>query len=108
MGLQRSPGFCLHTFRRLGACRAQRHVHSLLKSGNSSRKSPPKQSLQGPGCGSETPSQMRGGVNPEGTLLPRGWGMEGKKNQVSSSLQGGYLYFPLFCFLKQFFVSEYQ
>lgn len=97
-GLTEKPQ-AAHTFRRLGACRAQRHVHSLLKR-NSSGVPTQAESAALQAVGQRTPSQMRGGVNPERTFFLEGVGMEGKKNQVCFFLPWVDTFISLFLLLK--------
>lgn len=108
MGSQRSPGLLPLPFQMSWSLPSPEACSRSPEEWGTVQESPPKQSLQGLGCGSETPSQMRGGVNPERSLLPRGVGMEGKKNQVCFFPSKVDIFISLFLFLKQFFVSEYQ
>lgn len=105
MGSQRSPGLLLPYFQTSWSLPSSEARSRSPEELGTVQESPPTQSLQGPGCGSETPSQMGGGVSPERSLLPRGVGMAGKKKEVCFfPSKVDTFYFSFFLFLKQLFV----
>ena len=102
MGSQRSPGLLPPAFQTFWSLLSPVARSRSPEELGTVQESPPTQSLQGPGCGSETPSQIGGGVNPERSLLPRGVGMVGKKKQVCFfPSKVDTFYFSFFLFLKQ-------